>query len=953
MKFISIIFIIALLSLSLHAQKGSISGTILEAESGYTVIGASVMLQGTSLGTATDLDGLYAFSDVDPGTYSVEITYIGYESKIIEDIEVKANEVTTLDVTLGNAPVEIEVVTVSAEVTTNTETSILTMQRKSSSVLDGISSAQIGKTGDNDAASAIKRITGVTVEGGKYVYVRGLGDRYSKTTLNGSDIPGLDPNRNTVQMDLFPTNLLDNILVYKSFTPDLPGDFTGGYVDIKTKDFPEAFTFNASASIGYNTIATFNSNLLAAPSGRMDWLGFDDGNRQLPTTVDGVAIPNYNPSQFNQADAQTLIGQTTSFPSTWDVNRQAQPFNHNLSISIGDQIKFNKSALGIVGALTYQRNYSGYNDGDYGLYTLTDFYDNARALTPQLTLKDSKGQQEVLWGALFNLSYKAGPSNKISFTFMHNQSGTSTMRTLYGKKQQDDPDEDFYTQTTRFLQRGLTTYQLGGKHVAKKANDLKVEWRLSYANSTQDDPDLRFFTYRYRPTSDTYIVKLASDRPPSRFYRNMTQGNLSGRVDFTMPFKQWNDQKSLVKFGGAYTYKDRVFREDRYIFNNNLPSFDGTTNDYFTPLAISAEGNAFANNGYGAFVTNGLDTANNYDANQGVGAAYAMIELPLTKKLKFIGGVRMETTQVRLRSLSWTLQQTKYPELDGKTNILDNIDFLPSATFNYEFTDQMKLRLAYSRTLARPTFRELAPFASFDVEGGYLFIGNPDLERTVVDNADVRWEFYPTFAEIISVGAFFKNFTNPIERTYNPEAPNGEFTFRNVPNAILAGAEVEIRKNFGFISEKLTDLSAAVNFSYVYSRMTIDATELANIQATNPNVSPYRAMFGQSPYSINALISYKNEGLGLITNLVFNVSGARIAYVTAGGTPNIYSMPVPSLNFNVSKKFGDFTLRFAASNLLNSKYREVIPFKGSNYPVQVYDLGMNISVGVRYALTKS
>lgn len=952
MHFFVLPSLLCLLAFGMQAQKGSVSGTLLEAESGFTVIGATVVLLGTDYGTATDLDGIYQFDNVDVGTYTIEFSYIGYETKTIENIEVKLNEVTTIDAKLGEAPVEIATVVVTAEATTNTETALLTMQKKSSSILDGISASQISKSGDNDAASTIKRITGVTVEGGKYVYVRGLGDRYSKTTLNGSDIPGLDPNRNTVQMDLFSTNLLDNILVYKSFTPDLPGDFTGGYVDIKTKDFPDAFTLNASASIGYNTIATFNSNLLRAPAGKTDWIGFDDGNRKLPTAVEGTAIPNYNPSVFNLADAQLLINQTNSFPSTWQTSTQAQPFNHNLAVSVGDQFKFGKRSLGIIGALTYQRNYSGYQDGDYGIYALTDFYDNAGGLTPELTLKDNKGQSEVLWGALFNLSYKPSPMHKISLTALHNQSATSTMRTLHGTKQSDDPDEVFYTQTTRFLQRGLSTLQLGGKHVLANVKDFKINWRLSYANSEQDDPDLRFFTYRYRPNSDTYIVKLASDRPPSRFYRNMQQGTLSGRLDIALPFRQWNEQKSKFKWGGAYTSKNRTFRENRFIFNNALPAFDGTTDSYFQTLGLNPENDGYANRAYGAYVVNGLDTANNYDANQDVIAAYAMVQLPLTARLKFIGGLRVETTRVRLLSLSWTLRQTKYPELDGQTAILNNLDFLPALTFNYEFSDKVKLRLAYSRTLARPTFRELAPFASFDVEGGYLFIGNPELQRTLADNLDLHWEIYSQPGEKISVGAFFKNFTNPIERTYNPEARNGEFTFRNVKNALLTGAELEVRKNLSFISEKLSNLTLAANCSYIYSRVTIDSVELVSIQATNPNAKPFRAMFGQSPYSINALVSYKDNS-GWNANLIFNVSGARIAYVTAGGTPNIYSLPVPSLRFNVSKKLGNFILRIAASNLLNSKYREVIPFKESNYPTQVYNLGMNFSLGIKYTLTKS
>ena len=269
-----------------YGQNGSIAGHVIEAESGFEIIGANIVLEiNTATGASTDLDGNYIIRDLEPGNYTLTCSYLGYDDQKISDVLVEAGKVTTIDFKMGEAPIQLEVAIITGKRVNNTEAAVIAIQRKAPVVLNGISFSQISKNGDNDVASAVKRVTGVTVEGGKYVYVRGLGDRYSKTTLNGATIPGLDPNKNTVQMDLFPSNLIDNILVYKTFAPNLPGDFTGGYVDISTKDFPTIKTINASASIGYNTLSTFNSNYLTYEGGKNDWLGFDDGSRAIPDLI--------------------------------------------------------------------------------------------------------------------------------------------------------------------------------------------------------------------------------------------------------------------------------------------------------------------------------------------------------------------------------------------------------------------------------------------------------------------------------------------------------------------------------------------------------------------------------------------------------------------------------------------------------------------------------------------
>lgn len=952
MKTIFTLVFIGLLATLSYAQTGSISGRVLD-ESGFEVMGANVYTKTNAFhGAATDMDGKYQF-DAPVGIYTIECTYLGYETKIITNVEIKANEVTHLDIKIGESATQLDLgITVEAAAAQNTENALVTMQRKSALVLDGISSAQISKSDDRDAASALRRITGVTVEAGKYVYVRGLGDRYSKVTLNGGEVPSLDPNRNTAQMDLFPTNLIDNLLVYKTFSPDLYGDFTGGYIDVATKDIPEQRIVQINASLGYNTLATFNKNFLTSTHSPTDWLGFDNGTRQLPATVaNTAALPTYQEGMTNATAAQNLVNSTRSFANDWNMQGKAQPFNHNFNILLGNKYKLFGRSLGVMFAGSYQRQYTAYTGGNYGLYELSGLYNATSVLTPQLTLTDNQSQDDVLWGAMLNMGYNINTKNKISFSLMHNQGGTATNRSLVGHKQRDEAEDIFYTRTYAYTQRGLTTAQLRGKHVISALRDMEIAWQSSLANSTQNEPDLRYFTYRYMADLDRYFIKPSSDRVPARFYRDMSQINWSNRLDFTLPFK-WNGLSAQAKAGGAYVYRSRQFEEQRYTFENQNTVFNGDPTSYFSDanlLAYDSDAGRYANNGRGAYIVNSLDPANSYDANQSVTAAYGMVDLPLGKKIRAIAGVRMEQTLVQLYSYS-DIVRTKYPQANGKDYLLNNLDFLPALTVNYEINEKLKLRSALSRTLARPTFRELAPFSSFDVEGGYILVGNPNLQRTLIDNADIRLEWFPTLMEMVSVSAFYKHFTNPIERTYNPEQPNGEFTYRNVPTAFVAGAEFELRKNLGSFHHQLKNFSFAFNASYTHSRTQIDSREYENIKATYPDAPRYRVMFGQAPFSINALLSYQHEK-GTSFNVAFNIIGKRLSYITMGATPDIYELPRGLLNANVSQRINKrWTVKVSGNNLLNAKYREVIDFKGKTYNTQVNPLGMTFSVSLRYEL---
>jgi len=334
---ISFIFLTA----SSFAQKGTLRGKIIDKGTGETLIGATIMVEGTTNGTISDFDGNYSLT-LNPGTYKIRVSFVSYEKKLFEDINIKPGKVTILNVNLGKSETQIGEVVVTARARQRTENAMQIMQKKSARLMDGISFEKISKLGDSNAAQALKRVTGVSVEGGKYIYVRGLSDRYTKITLNESSIPALDPEKNTVQMDIFPSNIIENIAINKTFTPDMPGESTGGHVNIITKDFPSKFTLKFSTSFGYNPQANLNNKFLTYPGGKTDWLGYDDGTRAIPDLarealdrmveedlgiIDEIQFPN------------NITEITKSFKPVMSPREGYSFLDHGHKFSIGDQIK--------------------------------------------------------------------------------------------------------------------------------------------------------------------------------------------------------------------------------------------------------------------------------------------------------------------------------------------------------------------------------------------------------------------------------------------------------------------------------------------------------------------------------------------------------------------------------------------------------------------------------------
>lgn len=943
MRKIYLSLVLCVLSISLFAQKGTIRGKVYDKTTGESLIGAAIVLDGTDYFAGTDLDGAYEIM-VEPGTYTIKATYISYQDKLVTGAIVKDGDVTVIDIYLSEASEQLAEVVVEAKAVRSTENAVLLMKKDASSVMDGISSQEIKKMGDSDAAGAIKRVTGVSVEGGKYVTVRGLGDRYSKTLLNGSDIPSLDPEKNAVQLDLFPTNLIENMMVYKTFTPDLPADFTGGLINLSTKDFPEKFTLQFSGSWAYNDQATFNNNFMDYEGGKTDWLGIDDGTRAEPKNANTLPSTVYDFTQDLEYNTETV----KSFNKTMTTTNKSPFLNQSYSLSVGNQKKAFGKPLGFIVGLTYSKSNRHYDGGTIGRYISP----NPGQLITDKLLTDARSQEDVLWGLMLNANMKLNANNKVGLTFLRNQGGNKDSRHLVGGWSEYSlyPNKDiFYSQAMNWVERAITTMQLKGEHNIPSLGNTKIEWISSYTASSQDQPDFRLFAYDWEDGVG-YQISQQAYQPPARFYRSMEEDNFDNKLHITVPFEN-NSGKGNVKFGGAYLYKNRDFAEYQYDYNDNNRSFGNVDNDpvngeYFINADriqrfIADENIITSSTDQGFWMRSNRQMSNTYNGKQSVAAAYIMTNFPVTPRLKFVGGVRFETTNIRVES--------ENPR--DQIGEIDKADILPSANFNYDLNELMKLRFGYNRTIARPTFREMAPFASYLFAGDYVLVGNPDLDRTLIDNFDVRWEYYPGIGDLISASVFYKKFDSPIERRISPSAANLEVSFVNVPSATVAGAEVEFRKQLGFLSNEYNQTKLGLNASYIYARTKVDSAEYAARKEIDPNAKDTRPMYGQSPFIVNAYLSYSNVPKNWRASIAYNIWGERLSFVSRGRVPDVYEQSRGVLDFTFEKGLGDkWSISIKAQNLLNPDYYQTHDFEGQEYDFERYTVGRTYSLGVKYSL---
>lgn len=948
---LTIVFVV--LSNSSFAQQGTIRGTVIEEATGDPIYGVTILVEGTSTGTTTDFDGKFNLSLAE-GDYNLRISYVSYTPVTIEDVEVESGEVTIIDnIRLQKTVEEMEEVVVTAEMMNISEAAMITTKRKSANMLDGISAERFRTIGDSDAAQALKRVTGVSVEGGKYVYVRGLGDRYSKTMMNSVDIPSLDPNRNSLQIDIFPTNLIDNMIITKTAVAEMPADFTGGIVNIETKDFPEEPILDVSISTSYNPSMHFNSNFLGYDGSRTDNLGFDGGTRELPNGADVEDIP----TPISGNSQQEVNNFINSFNPTLGPKQLTNPMDLSAGVSLGNQFAVgNNNTLGYILSGTYKRSTSHYDDYRYGEYqkqSNPSAYDLIYATKQNGVVSESN----VLLGGMAGLAFKT-PNSKYKLTGMRLQNGEDRATSFFIDNSVDAPGQSGYladSYNLEYSQRSVTNFLLNGVHYFDDAR-WEINWRISPTFSSMNDPDVRRTAYTRSQNGPRFNAGAGGF--PSRIWRYMDEVNVVGRLDITRDYQLFGSGAKF-KVGGSHVYKERdyeILSFDMQFFGS-IPELTGDPAEILRPENIYPNGSIYYQS------ANPDPNPNAYNSNVQNTAAYVSNEFNLFPSLKTSLGLRVENYVQRHTGRDALFAQGGNGNNLDDEKVLDAMDFFPSANLTYFLTDNQNLRFSYSRTIARPSFRELSfaqildPVSDRIFNGGLFAIGNWDgnLTETRIHNFDTRWEMFFNQGQLLSLSLFYKSFDDPIELVrIQAQQTSSEFQPRNVGDGEVFGAEFEFRKNLGFISETFQNVSVSSNVTIVESIIDMTDQEFnarKNFEKQGQTIDNTRQMAGQAPYIINAGLSYDNPAIGLDGGLFYNVQGETLTVVGGGLFPDVYTEPFHNLRLNLNKSFGpNASVNLSVSNLLNDERAEY--YQGYRAEKQIFSLyspHTSVSLGFKYS----
>ncbi len=890
-------------------KSGVISGIVLDKDTGETLIEAGVEVVETGKRVLTDLDGKFRL-ELPEGKYEIRFFYPFYQGQRIKNVVVMPSKVTRLDVSLEPTEEEIEVVEVVAEPERATEATQLLMRKKAPAVTDRISAEAIAKQPDPDVAAVVERVPGISVVKDKYVYVRGLGGRYASATLDQAHLPTPELEKKVVPLDLFPSDLVESINVIKSYTPDLPGEFSGGLIQISTITYPEILKVKFSTSAGYNSETT-GSHFKTYPGGDWDWLAFDDGRRELPGIIPddrvrrrGIAGIGYTPEELQR------FGR--AFENIWNPVTRTAPPPYGANFLIGNKIK----KLGFVFNLTYDNKYQYkredriyYKVGPGGKLQMVhdyDFWD---------------WEKEFTWSSILNLGYELSPNHKFSIRNLYTKKANDELRFYQGYN--DNLKKDVWDRRLYWKEENVYTTQVSGEHRIEKLKSL-INWRFAYSKAGLNEPDMREVLYEYEPSLGEYTLAYVT-QSGSRWFTELDEDSWDTELDWDLNLKEWLGHPLKVKFGPAIYYRDRTFDHRRFRFvPKNITTIDLTQD----PESLFSPENIRSRDGFELMEqTRPID---HYDANHLIVGNYLMIDTSFFKDWRLIGGLRCEYSDQEVESFD-----PFNPEAGKIITKLTNTDFLPSLNLVYNLKKGMNLRLSFSQTVNRPEFRELAPFEFTDVHGAYETKGNPDLKRVLIKSYDVRWEWFLSPEELLAFSFFYKDFNDPIERIMEP-AVQLRSTFQNAAGARNFGFEIEARKSLGHIHSWLSPFNLFANYSYVNSKIQLSP------EGTAIMTSKERPLQGQSDHIANFVLEYNPKKWDTTLRLLYNIVGKRISDVGAYGLPDVYEEPTHWLDLVIIKRLGRWGIKFAAENLLNQE----IEFTQGEKLYHRYKKGITLSFGI-------
>ncbi len=928
-----LLLVTLLITLLAQAQRGTITGTVTALENGKLEPQpfASVLIKGTTTGASTDLDGKYFFK-VEPGTYTVVTTMVGYAA-VEKAVTVAADQTVKVDLQLNGDALEMKAVEIVKEKRTDTETAVLMETRKSEQVVNGVGRQQIAKSQDRTASDVVKRIPGVTIIGDRFIMVRGLADRYNTVLLNDVAAPSMEADKRAFSFDLIPSAALDRILIYKSGAPELPGDFAGGTIKIGTLSVPEKNETRFTLSSSFRPGTTFQDFRQDQKSGT-DALGFDDGLRQLP---------NAFPESLIGANATTSQNAGRSLSNNWASSMSSAMPDGRLGLFLAR--RFGKqggtNTYGNLTSIDYSNtrlryeaknyNYNAFNASTGRSDTIYSYNDEENIESSRLTLMHN-------WTAML------GKHSKLEFRNLLNQLGDN--QTTYRTGRDLEGGNELRNYAFRYRQRTIYSGQLHGSHDIGEKN--KLEWTLGYGKAISKEPDFRRISTRRdinggdsdQPFA-AYIPLSADPFNAGRSFSDLHEDVYTARADYERTITENDEHWSLKLRGGFYSeYKQREFSM-RWMSYTKTNGFDNTL--VYQPLTtLFSQEHINAQNGFE--LDEGTNASDTYDANNTLMAGYLGGTAVYAHRWTVSGGARMEYNRQVLNSARYSGRKVK----------VDNtvIAVLPSANVSLAIGEKQKVRAAYSNTVNRPEFRELAPFSYYDFTFNNVLAGNDSLKTAFIHNVEARWELYPSLNEIISFGVFYKRFNDPIETYFVPGGGSGgtrNFTFDNALSAQSLGAEVEVRRSLSSLFETGLLSRLGIQFNAAYISTTVDLGKQAVGQRSE------RPLMGQSPYVVNAGIYYTDTASKFQCNVLYNVIGPRLFAVGTFGTPDIYEMPRNVVDVTLTKGLGKrFEVKLSAQDILNQRTRlvqdsnENSKLDATDEEVMGYRRGSYFTAGVSY-----
>lgn len=892
---------------------GRIVGRVLDAANGSGLAAAGIQVVGTTIGAQSGVDGRFTIVGVPAGTVTLTVRRIGYAPKTITGIFLEAGKTVEQDVTLAEASLQIAAQVVTASAERGSVNEALDAQKNSVNVVSSVTAEQIAKSPDGDAAQAVGRVSGVSVQDGKYVFVRGLGDRYTQTSLNGARIPSPEPEKKQVPLDLFPTGLLQTITTIKTFTPDQPGDFSGATVDIQTREFPARRTWALSSSTGGSDAVV---GRFLPMQGRVggDLFAAGAANRALPGFIQGFG--NFASSFPTQGDFNRMVGD---FRNSWSPRGSEGGLNGSTSVSVGGNDPVFGKNIGYLVSGTYS-------------YAQEAKVDQVRALalaqsgsTPSTVDRfvGQTGRSTVLWGGLANFSTLLGERTRLALNNTYNRTMDSEGRQERGVS--ENLGIPLVITRQKYVERAVYSSQLLLQ--SDVTNNQKLELAFTTTGVRRDEPDRSEFvqgefTDGNGITTTQWLS--SSNEGAVRTFSDLGENAYELRGHYRLQFGEVGRQLA-VKFGGLGRYGRREANSTAYSINaSGLTAAERQLRPEFL-----FDGR-YTGPSDAVWRVNAIGVGGAYTANDYLSAGFAMVEKDFGPRWQLITGARVEYSDVLVQA---------DPTIGARTSTNPTfLDVLPALALTFRPSERTNFRMSASQTVSRPEYRELAPIQYREVIGFDNVIGNPDLQRALIQNYDLRWEYYPAAGEVVSVAVFAKRFTNPIERVYIGSSGTRIITFVNAQGADNYGLELEARKGLDFIAMALANFSVSANATVMNSEIRINRNQGS---VTNAN----RPMVGQAPYMFNTGLTWTSPMGTTSASLLYNVVGERITEAGEIPLPDVTELERHIVDFSLRLPIGErITARMDARNLLDAPYRIL------QGPVtrESYRVGRNFSIGLSW-----